>query len=65
MANSTKVKDKSEMMIRLIVASSIERMLDYIMNIGELTINLGHAMGETCSSLDGIVKTPSMDEPFA
>jgi phosphate uptake regulator len=50
MANSTKVKDKSEMMIRLIVASSIERMLDYIMNIGELTINLGHAMGETRSS---------------
>ena len=50
MANSTKVKDKSEMMIRLIVASSIERMLDYIMNIGELTINLGHAMGENRSS---------------
>lgn len=50
MANSTKAKDKSEMIVRLIVASSIERMLDYIMNIGELTINLGHAMGEPHSS---------------
>jgi hypothetical protein len=34
------------MMVRLVVASSIERMLDYIMNIGELTINLSHAMVE-------------------
>jgi phosphate uptake regulator len=50
MANSNKVKDKSEVMIRLIVASSIERMLDYIMNIGELIINLGHAVGEPSSS---------------
>ncbi len=50
MANSTKAKDKSEMIVMLIVASSIERMLDYIMNIGELTINLGHAVGEPHSS---------------
>ena len=46
LANSTKLKDRSEMMVRLVVASSIERMLDYIMNIGELTINLSHAMSE-------------------
>jgi phosphate uptake regulator len=44
LANPTKVKDKSEIMVRLIVASSIERMLDYIMNIGELTINLSCAV---------------------
>lgn len=42
-ANSSGAKDQSEMLIRLVVASSIERMLDYIMNIGELTINLRHA----------------------
>jgi phosphate uptake regulator len=42
-ANSLGAKDKSEMLVRLVVASSIERMLDYIMNIGELTINLRHA----------------------
>lgn len=42
-ANSTDSNDKSEMLIRLIVAGSIERMLDYLMNIGELTINLCHA----------------------
>ncbi len=43
-ANSSGVKDQSEMLVRLVVASSIERMLDYIMNIGELTINLRHAI---------------------
>lgn len=42
-ANSSGAKDQSEMLVRLVVASSIERMLDYIMNIGELTINLRHA----------------------
>ncbi len=42
-ANSTDSNDKSEMLIRLIVAGSMERMLDYMMNIGELTINLCHA----------------------
>ncbi len=42
-ANSSDSRDKSEMLVRLVVASSIERMLDYIMNIGELTINLRHA----------------------
>jgi phosphate uptake regulator len=44
LTNSTKMKDRNEMMVRLVVASSIERMLDYIMNIGELTINLSHAV---------------------
>lgn len=42
-ANSSDSNDKSEMLVRLIVTGSIERMLDYIMNIGELTINLRHA----------------------
>jgi hypothetical protein len=32
------------MLVRLVVAGSIERMLDYIMNIGELTINLRHTL---------------------
>lgn len=40
---STGSQDKSEMLVRLVLASSLERMLDYIMNIGELTINLSHA----------------------
>jgi hypothetical protein len=31
------------MVVRLVLASSLERMLDYIMNIGELTINLSHS----------------------
>ena len=31
-------------MARLVLAGSMERMLDYIMNISELTINLSHAM---------------------
>lgn len=35
--------DKTEMMMRLVLAASLERMFDYIMNIGELTINLSHA----------------------
>ena len=35
--------DKSEMLVRLVLSSSLERMLDYIMNIAELTINLSHA----------------------
>jgi len=42
-ANSSQAKDNSEMMVRILVASSIERILDYIMNIGELTINLCQA----------------------
>jgi len=46
-ANSTDSNDKSEMLIRLIVAGSMERMLDYMMNIGELTINLCHAAVES------------------
>jgi phosphate uptake regulator len=43
-ANSSGAKDQSEMLVRLVVAGSIERMLDYIMNIGELTINLRHTL---------------------
>jgi phosphate uptake regulator len=43
MTNSSQAKDKEEMLVRLVVAGSIERMLDYIMNIGELTINLRNA----------------------
>ncbi|MCX6673899.1 MAG: phosphate uptake regulator PhoU, partial [Methanothrix sp.] len=42
-ANSADSKDKSEMVVRLVLAGSLERMLDYIMNLGELTINLSHA----------------------
>jgi phosphate uptake regulator len=43
-AKSPGSKDRSEMLVRLVLASSLERMLDYIMNIGELTINLSHAI---------------------
>jgi hypothetical protein len=32
--------------------NSIERLLDYIMKISEVTINLGYAVGELRSSLD-------------
>ena len=42
-AKSSGSKDKSEMLVRLVLSSSLERMLDYIMNIAELTINLCHA----------------------
>ncbi|NYT02442.1 MAG: AbrB/MazE/SpoVT family DNA-binding domain-containing protein [Methanosarcinales archaeon] len=43
MANSTKGNDNQEMMVKLVVSSSIERILDYINNIGELSINLKQA----------------------
>lgn len=43
MANSSKAKNGEEMLVRLVVASSIERILDYIMNIGELTVNLSNS----------------------
>ena len=42
-ANSGDYKEDPEMVVRLILASSLERMLDYIMNIAELTINLSHS----------------------
>jgi phosphate uptake regulator len=42
-AKSSGNKDESEMLVRLVLASSLERMLDYIKNISELTINLSHA----------------------
>jgi len=44
MSNSNRSKDGSELLARLVLAGSIERMLDYVMNISELTINLSHAM---------------------
>lgn len=44
LSNSTQSKDGSELLARLVLAGSMERMLDYIMNISELTINLSHAM---------------------
>lgn len=44
LSNSSQSKDESELLARLILAGSMERMLDYIMNISELTINLSHAM---------------------
>ncbi|NTV27653.1 MAG: phosphate uptake regulator PhoU [Methanothrix sp.] len=40
LADSARVKDKDEMLVRLVVARSIERMLDYVINIGEQAINL-------------------------
>ena len=46
LADSARVKDKDEMLVRLVVARSIERMLDYIINIGEQAINL-------CNARDG------------
>jgi len=42
-AKSGDYKEDPEMVVRLILASSLERMLDYIMNIAELTINLSHS----------------------
>jgi phosphate uptake regulator len=36
-------KERSEMLVRLVLAGSLERILDYIKNISELTINLSHA----------------------
>jgi hypothetical protein len=42
-AKSSESIERSELLVRLVLASSLERMLDYIMNISELTINLSHA----------------------
>lgn len=53
MANSSKANDGEEMLVRLIVASSIERILDYLMNIGELTINLGNSSLDIAESKKG------------
>jgi phosphate uptake regulator len=44
LSNSSQSRDGSELLARLVLAGSMERMLDYIMNISELTINLSHAM---------------------
>jgi phosphate uptake regulator len=43
MTSSFWEKDDDEMRIRLVVASSMERMLDHIINIAELSINLHNA----------------------
>ncbi len=43
MADPLAAKDKQEMLVWLVAASSVERMLDYISNIGELTINFCNA----------------------
>jgi phosphate uptake regulator len=45
-ANSNQLRNGDKKLVGLIVASSIERMLDYIMNLGELTINLSMATKE-------------------
>ncbi len=42
-ANSRHLKNGDKMLVGLIVGGSIERMLDYIVNLGELTINLSMA----------------------
>lgn len=42
-AKSPENAERSELLVRLVLAESLERMLDYIMNISELTINLSHA----------------------
>jgi len=46
-ANLSQTRDASEMMVRLRAASSIERILDYLTNIGELAINLCNANAGT------------------
>jgi phosphate uptake regulator len=42
-ANSSLIRDKEEILVRLEVAGGIERIQDYIINICELAINLCHA----------------------
>lgn len=39
-ANPANLKNGEKMLVGLVVAGSIERMLDYIMNLGEMAINL-------------------------
>jgi phosphate uptake regulator len=46
-ANASKLKDKEALLVRLVAASSIERIIDYIINISELTINLRNSELET------------------
>jgi phosphate uptake regulator len=41
-----KIDRESELLARLVVTSSLERISDYIMNICELTINLRHATAD-------------------
>ena len=46
MTSSFWERDDDEMPIRLVVAGSMERMLDLIINIAELSINLHNAVLE-------------------
>jgi phosphate uptake regulator len=46
MTNPINLRNGEKMLVGLIVSSSIERMLDYIMNLGELAINLSIASME-------------------
>jgi phosphate uptake regulator len=39
-ANPANLRNGEKLLVGLVVASSIERMLDYIMNLGEIAINL-------------------------
>jgi len=49
MGHAQEGERQEEMLLRFIVASSIERMIDYMVNIGELIINLRHA----CPEMEG------------
>jgi phosphate uptake regulator len=41
--NLSQEQNRDEMLVKLVIANSIERMLDYIINIAELTINMHSA----------------------
>ncbi len=53
MADALFAKDRDEMMVGLVVANSLERMLDYMANIGELTINLRNSQLSDAGAGDG------------
>jgi phosphate uptake regulator len=46
MGHAQEGENREEMLLRFVMASSIERMIDYMVNIGELIINLRHASPE-------------------
>jgi phosphate uptake regulator len=48
----SKENDQNEMLVKLVVAGSIERMLDHIVNIAELAINLNNTAFEKCITRD-------------
>jgi phosphate uptake regulator len=41
--NLSQEQNRDEMLVKLVIANSIERMLDYIINIAELAINMHSA----------------------